>query len=69
MHPFSLNDDEIKQVSGAGHVTIKTGEDGGPYTTLALGEEGGLPPADQTLKGGVYTTLALGEEGGLPPAI
>jgi hypothetical protein len=62
MHPFSLNNDEINLVSGARIV----------YTTLALGEEGGLPlPADSTAAvgeaAGTYTTMALGEEGGLPP--
>lgn len=61
MHPFSLNNDEINLVSGAQVV----------YTTLAIGEEGGLPPVDSGLPTGQidaqYTTMALGEEGGLPP--
>lgn len=60
MHPFSLTEEEIQQVGGAGRSTNPTtmaiGEEGGGPTTMAIGEEGGGP----------YTTLALGEEGGLP---
>jgi hypothetical protein len=58
MHPFSLNNDEIELVSGGRDV----------YTTLALGEEGGLPPPADVRVEPLPTTLALGEEGGFPPA-
>ncbi len=70
MHPFSLNEEELNQVSGGRtSPSTKVGEDGGPYTTMAIGEEGGAPPLESAAKGGVYTTLAIGEEGGLPPVL
>lgn len=59
MHPFSLTEEQIKQVSGGlrGGIEISvTLEEGGIETTMMLGEEGGIE-----------TTLALGEEGGFPP--
>jgi hypothetical protein len=50
---------------------VKGGCGGGTVTTLALGEEGTLPPFDVTTLAvgeedgfGEVTTLALGEEGG-----
>ncbi|MDC8756782.1 hypothetical protein [Janthinobacterium fluminis] len=62
MHPFSLNVEQIEQVSGGykatqidDNTTLAIGEEGGGPTTLALGEEGGHPP-----------TLKFGEIGGLP---
>ena len=58
MHPFSLNEEQIKQVSGGVSDPI--------MTTMAIGEEGG-DPGHLTGGSGQQTTLALGEEGGLPP--
>lgn len=56
-----LSAQEVNQVSGGWFLekrppftTLAVGEEGGIMTTMALGEEGG----DR------YTTLALGEEGG-----
>ena len=60
MHPFSLTEEEIQQVSGAARnnpTTLAIGEEGGGPTTMAIGEEGGA------------STMAIGEEGGFPPAI
>lgn len=53
MHPFSLTPEQVEEVSGGKFdvipPTAKIGEDGGgEETTLAIGEEGGLPPVDLT---------------------
>jgi hypothetical protein len=59
MHPFSLTEVEIQQVSGAAP----------DYpSTMAIGEEGGDIDMAIAKKGG-YTTMAIGEEGGFPPAL
>ncbi|MDC8756781.1 hypothetical protein [Janthinobacterium fluminis] len=52
MHPFSLNVEEIKQVSGGIAVeppwsTQAIGEEGGIYYTQALGESGNPPLPSQ----------------------
>ncbi len=70
MHPFSLTEVEIQQVSGAAPdyaSTMAIGEEGG-HTTMAIGEEGGDIDMAIAKKGG-YTTMAIGEEGGFPPAL
>lgn len=61
MHPFSLSKEQAEQVSGGARDTFecsmldlesgntpttKIGEDGGELSTMAIGEEGGLPPGD-----------------------
>ncbi|MYN03413.1 hypothetical protein GTP41_15055 [Pseudoduganella sp. DS3] len=59
MHPFSLNTEEIEQVSGGAL------HDG--LSNLLL-EGGQIDPISVPAKeDGRETTLALGEEGGLPP--
>ncbi|MDC8756784.1 hypothetical protein [Janthinobacterium fluminis] len=61
MHPFSLNAEQIQQVSGGVvlHTVHLIGNDG---------EGGGVPPVYLT-GGGKHTTLAIGEEGGQPPVL
>lgn len=68
-----LTDQEINQVNGgqpcSGRPPFTTqaiGEEGGNMTTMALGEEGGYTTtlAVGEEGGDRYTTLAVGEEGG-----
>lgn len=68
-----LSKHEVMQVSGGSirerippFTTLAIGEEGGGVTTLALGEEGGRATtlAVGEEGGDQYTTLALGEEGG-----
>lgn len=69
MHPFSLNEKEIEQVSG-GTLTISGAP--GTVSSMLYGEEGGTPVTSLSLseEGGstVLTSDYVGEEGGdVPP--
>lgn len=60
MHPFSLNTEELEQVSG--------GTLGGGVVSNLMKEGGLIDPISVPAKeDGHETTQALGEEGGLPP--
>lgn len=64
--PTPLFIEDLGQVQGGKkppYTTLALGEEGGGPTTLALGEEGG---GSTVLGGEEATTLALGEEGDLP---
>ena len=63
-----LDKQQTEAVAGAKRLpftTLAVGEEGGTVTTLAIGEEGGCVTTYKIgEEGPIYTTLALGEEGG-----